>query len=133
MFRDTAGQEEYASLRPLAYNNCDVFLIIFSVIDQPSFYNAKVKVWIISIFLVVQIIIEMRTDSKQNLRRQQDRSPESDQPLAHHLRKSLQINNPVTASALCGMLSTDEKWPGWGFYDGYEICVGEEEDYLEED
>lgn len=54
----------------------------------------------------------MRTNGKQNLRRQQDRSPESDQPLAHHLRKSLQINNPVTASALCGMLSTDEKWPG---------------------
>lgn len=42
--RDTAGQEEYASLRPLAYNNCDVFLIIFSVIDQSSYHNAKVKV-----------------------------------------------------------------------------------------
>lgn len=49
IFRDTAGQEEYASLRPLAYNNCDVFLIIFSVIDQPSYHNAKVKVLVSSI------------------------------------------------------------------------------------
>lgn len=29
---DTAGQEEYNRLRPLAYPNCDVFLIVFSVI-----------------------------------------------------------------------------------------------------
>ncbi len=29
---DTAGQEEYNRLRPLAYPHCDVFLIIFSVV-----------------------------------------------------------------------------------------------------
>jgi small GTP-binding protein len=29
---DTAGQEEYERLRPLAYPHCDVFLITFSVI-----------------------------------------------------------------------------------------------------
>ena len=29
---DTAGQEEYNRLRPLAYPNCDVFLIVFSVV-----------------------------------------------------------------------------------------------------
>lgn len=42
--RDTAGQEEYSSLRPLAYSNCDVFLIVFSVLDRASFDNAKNKV-----------------------------------------------------------------------------------------
>jgi len=31
IFRDTAGQEEYAKLRPLAYSNTDVFLIAFAV------------------------------------------------------------------------------------------------------
>lgn len=29
---DTAGQEGYKRLRPLAYHNCDVFLIVFSVV-----------------------------------------------------------------------------------------------------
>lgn len=29
---DTAGQEEYNRLRPLAYPHCDVFLITFSVV-----------------------------------------------------------------------------------------------------
>jgi len=41
---DTAGQEEYNRLRPLAYPNCDVFLIIFSVIEPSSFVNARKKV-----------------------------------------------------------------------------------------
>lgn len=42
--RDTAGQEEYAKLRALAYSHCDVFLITFSVIDPDSFVNARKKV-----------------------------------------------------------------------------------------
>ena len=41
---DTAGQEEYNRLRPLAYPNCDVFLIVFSVVEPSSFVNARKKV-----------------------------------------------------------------------------------------
>jgi len=41
---DTAGQEEYNRLRPLAYPNCDVFLIVFSVVDPSSWTNAYKKV-----------------------------------------------------------------------------------------
>lgn len=44
-FRDTAGQEEYNKLRVLAYTHCDVFLIIFSVVDPDSFINARKKVY----------------------------------------------------------------------------------------
>lgn len=42
--RDTAGQEEYSRLRPLAYPSADIFLIIFSVVEPASFTNAKKKV-----------------------------------------------------------------------------------------
>jgi Ras-related C3 botulinum toxin substrate 1 len=38
---DTAGQEEYSKLRPLAYSNSDIFLIIFSVVDPSSFVNTQ--------------------------------------------------------------------------------------------
>jgi Ras-related C3 botulinum toxin substrate 1 len=41
---DTAGQEEYNRLRPLAYPNCDVFLIVFSVVEPSSFVNSRKKV-----------------------------------------------------------------------------------------
>lgn len=41
---DTAGQEEYNRLRPLAYPHCDVFLVVFSVVEPSSFINARKKV-----------------------------------------------------------------------------------------
>ena len=37
---DTAGQEEYDRLRPLAYPQTDVFLVCFSVVSPPSYTNA---------------------------------------------------------------------------------------------
>ena len=43
-YRDTAGQEEYAKLRPLAYTNVDIFLITYSVTDRVSFNNLFNKV-----------------------------------------------------------------------------------------
>jgi hypothetical protein len=42
--RDTAGQEEYSRLRPVAYPNTDIFLIAFSVVAPSSFVNAKKRV-----------------------------------------------------------------------------------------
>jgi small GTP-binding protein len=41
--RDTAGQEDYSRLRPIAYPNTDIFLIVFSVVDSKSFISAKKK------------------------------------------------------------------------------------------
>ncbi|CAG9761499.1 unnamed protein product [Ceutorhynchus assimilis] len=40
---DTAGQEDYDRLRPLAYPQTDVFLICFSLIRPASFENVKSK------------------------------------------------------------------------------------------
>eukprot|EP01095_Lingulamoeba_sp_RSL-Kostka_P006464 TRINITY_DN2028_c0_g1_i1.p1 TRINITY_DN2028_c0_g1~~TRINITY_DN2028_c0_g1_i1.p1 ORF type:complete len:202 (-),score=77.84 TRINITY_DN2028_c0_g1_i1:143-748(-) len=40
---DTAGQEEYSRLRALSYQETDVFLLCFSVVNSPSFENIKSK------------------------------------------------------------------------------------------
>jgi len=37
---DTAGQEEYERLRPLSYQNTNIFLIVLSVISKNSLENA---------------------------------------------------------------------------------------------
>jgi small GTP-binding protein len=41
--RDTAGQEEYKAIRPMSYDNTDVFLVVFSVAHPPSFENTLTK------------------------------------------------------------------------------------------
>ena len=42
---DTAGQEDYEQLRPLSYDNVDVFVIVFSLDDPGSLYNIR-DLWI---------------------------------------------------------------------------------------
>lgn len=42
---DTAGQEDYDRLRPLAYPNTNVYLICFSIINTRSLENVKLK-WV---------------------------------------------------------------------------------------
>jgi len=42
---DTAGQEDFATIRPLSYPNTDIFLVFYSVAMRPSFENVKAK-WI---------------------------------------------------------------------------------------
>ena len=38
---DTAGQEEYKSLRTLSYPNTDIFIICFSAVSPDSFQNVR--------------------------------------------------------------------------------------------
>jgi GTPase SAR1 family protein len=41
---NTAGQKEYNRLSPLAYTNYDVFVVVFSVVQQELFVKACKKV-----------------------------------------------------------------------------------------
>ena len=73
---DTAGQEDYDTLRPLSYPNTDVFLVCYSVVSPTSFENAREK-WVPEItdhcrhtpFLLVGTKTDLREDTAtlQNL------------------------------------------------------------------
>ena len=66
---DTAGQEEYESLRLLSYPNTDVFLLVFSVDSTSSFDNISKK-WLKEIrehepqapFIIVGAKADLRDD-----------------------------------------------------------------------
>jgi small GTP-binding protein len=40
---DTAGQEDYDAIRPLSYNDADIFLLAYSIIQPTSFININSK------------------------------------------------------------------------------------------
>jgi small GTP-binding protein len=44
-YSDTAGEDDYDKIRPLAYTSAEVFLICFSVVNFESFHRVKEK-WI---------------------------------------------------------------------------------------
>ena len=48
---DTAGQEDYDKLRPMSYDNTDVFLLCFSIVEPDSLDNVREKVSYLGIFL----------------------------------------------------------------------------------
>ena len=68
---DTAGQEEYKSLRTLSYPNTDIFIICFSAVSPDSFQNVKEE-WLAEIDhyapevprLLVATKIDLREDEK---------------------------------------------------------------------
>ena len=68
---DTAGQEEYDRLRPLAYPKTEVFLVCFCVVSMASFKNVREK-WVPEIkhfnpnvpFILVGTQKDLRGDSK---------------------------------------------------------------------
>ena len=68
---DTAGQEEYDRLRPLAYPKTHVFLICFCTVSMPSYKNVREK-WVPEIkhycpdtpFLIVGTQVDLRGDEK---------------------------------------------------------------------
>ncbi|XP_067950706.1 cdc42 homolog [Watersipora subatra] len=67
---DTAGQEDYDRLRPLAYPQTNVFLVCFSVVLPSSFENVKER-WILELlhhcqqtpFLLVGTQCDLRNDN----------------------------------------------------------------------
>ena len=68
---DTAGQEEYNSLRPLSYPDTDIFLLCYSVVYRSTYINVKDK-WVREVqhhcptaqLMIVGTKIDLREDKK---------------------------------------------------------------------
>jgi len=70
---DTAGQEDYKKLRPLAYPQTEVFLLCFSLVSPTSLENVE-NVWVPEIsehcpgtpFILVGLKSDLREEFEQN-------------------------------------------------------------------
>ncbi|EGD72285.1 ARHA protein [Salpingoeca rosetta] len=72
---DTAGQEDYAHIRPLSYDGAHVFLICFAVDNRDSFENIESK-WVPEMRSycpkVPYIIVGCKSDLREDAERKQE-------------------------------------------------------------
>jgi small GTP-binding protein len=76
---DTAGQEDYTTLRTRMYRNTDIFLLCFSTIHMDSFDNLKHK-WIIELKQNAPntpfVLVGTKTDLREKYEKDNDKSVE---------------------------------------------------------
>jgi small GTP-binding protein len=76
---DTAGQEDYTTLRTTMYRNTDIFLLCFSTVMMDSFDNLKFK-WIHELRSNAPetpfILVGTKTDLRDKLEKEGDKSQE---------------------------------------------------------
>ncbi|KAI1295663.1 Rho-related GTP-binding protein RhoU [Halotydeus destructor] len=89
---DTAGQDDFDSLRPLCYPNTDVFLICFSVVVPASYQNIAEK-WLPEIRKhsanVPLVLVGTQCDLRQDVRVLIDLATVKQQPIAHEAATKL--------------------------------------------
>lgn len=102
---DTAGSEDYDRLRPLCYQQTDVFLICFSTKLNASFQNVQEK-WIPEVihfcpgvpFLIVGTQTDLREGARENLAAQ--KISLVTEPRGREMAKRFGAVNYVECSAL---------------------------------
>ena len=106
---DTAGQDEYARIRPLSYPLTDVFIICFSVVSPSSFANVRAN-WYPEIKHFAQaapiILVGTKIDLREDRSTLAELAKHGKEPIAtsegYKLAKELGMTAYYEASALRG-------------------------------
>ncbi|XP_064087783.1 cell division control protein 42 homolog [Macrobrachium rosenbergii] len=104
---DTAGQDDFDSLRPLCYPQTDVFLVCFSVVSPTSFHNVREK-WLPELrqhnprapMVLVGTQSDLRTDVKVLIELAQYREQPVSEVAARRLANQIGAVAYVESSAL---------------------------------
>lgn len=104
---DTAGQDDFDSLRPLCYPQTDVFLVCFSVVSPTSFHNVREK-WLPELrhhnprapIVLVGTQSDLRTDVKVLIELAQYREQPVTEVAARRLAHQIGAVGYVESSAL---------------------------------
>uniref|UniRef100_A0A2P2I0V9 Rho-related GTP-binding protein RhoU-like n=1 Tax=Hirondellea gigas TaxID=1518452 RepID=A0A2P2I0V9_9CRUS len=104
---DTAGQDDFDSLRPLCYPGSDVFLVCFSVVSPTSFFNVREK-WLPELrhhqpnapVILVGTQSDLRTDVKVLIELAQDREVPVTEASAQRFARHIGAYAYVESSAL---------------------------------
>ena len=101
---DTAGQEEFDRLRPLAYPQSNVILICFSLVDRESYKEVKKK-WHPEVRLhcpdVPIILVGTKSDLRSNTRVLERLEIYDQKPITHS--QGIEMMNEIKAVAYLGL------------------------------
>lgn len=104
---DTAGQEEFETLRKLSYSDTDIFLICFSVVQPSSFSNVE-QLWINEIRQSNKtapiMLVGTKTDLRNNSKEVNDLMKKNEKPITkrdgEEFAAKLKAHKYVECSAL---------------------------------
>lgn len=103
---DTAGQEEYDRLRPLAYPDSDVVLICFTVESRASYNNIR-QLWLPEVlhycYGIPFFLVACKKDLRNDLQTRKQLARNNDQPISNeegnNLSKAIGAHEYVECSA----------------------------------
>ncbi|KAI8505967.1 Rho GTPase [Branchiostoma belcheri] len=105
---DTAGQEDYDRLRPLAYPMTSVFLVCYSVVNPASFANVREK-WIPELRHYEQytpiVLVGTQTDLRDDQRTLEELQQTGQRPVTAAQGQKLAKETGAVAYAECSALT----------------------------
>ncbi|KAJ5068273.1 gtpase crac1b [Anaeramoeba ignava] len=124
---DTAGNEDYDHLRPLAYPETDIVLFMFSVIDKRSFEYIE-KRWIPEIEKFLPSVNKILVGSKMDLRK---KSPNNDLIISNDdlilpeipKEEGIKLAKKIKASKYIECSSLNQKGLETVFKEAAKICL----------
>ena len=100
-FWDTAGEEGYSRIRTLSYPKTDVLVVLFSVVDKPSFINVKAR-WFVEARKYCPQTPILLVGTKSDLRGKQGNGWEVSRQQVDELVSELNLAGYVECSAKDG-------------------------------
>jgi Ras-related C3 botulinum toxin substrate 1 len=90
---DTAGQDDFQMMRPMSYQNADIFLVFFAIDNPVSFQNVKYK-WIPEITKgetseVPRLLVGTKNDCRDDKKRLADLREKNIKPITYQQGKKL--------------------------------------------
>ncbi|BFU24479.1 Rho family GTPase [Entamoeba histolytica HM-1:IMSS-B] len=124
---DTAGQEEYESIRPLSYPSTDVFLLCYSVVQQSSLDNIAEK-WLPEVKHHCPssrtLVVGLKTDLRDSVEEIKKLEAKNQKPIFPNDVQEFIKENNIECDGFCECSAKTQKGLKEVMIQAVRVCVG---------